>query len=381
MAEPIDPRFGQAIKSIRDRCDWKQSEVADRISTYYSNERSYRRIENGERLPGREAALAILTNGLQLTSVPEINHLLSLAGYAGLTNDEVAARGLQPSEQMFAEAGATEETEQTASEIKTADRTRLQLLGPAVALIVVVVSALMLAWVGLDLAAPILAGLLYAGLYVVSLLLETAYGKPPSLLLLTSSMAFGIVLISCDLALLADVVSIENGSTYGLLFSVALILFGTVAQWFVVRRILPDIPVVATNFQSHTAQAAHLKNTGYFLLLILFFWAPPVDTVLHLRSLAAGVNRPGAESFVGRPLFIGHGMFSLGLIPLLVILVLMLLISIPMGSRLTENVKPSPKRNRYLMLFYVRAFVYFGTAVLCLGWFAYSLGGFTNPPR
>jgi len=50
------------------------------------------------------------------------------------------------------------------------------------------------------------------------------------------------------------------------------------------RQICPlESVVVPTNFQAHTAQAAHLKNTVYFLVIVLLFWLPPFHCVAVLR--------------------------------------------------------------------------------------------------
>lgn len=222
MAQSIDPQFGRAIKAIREKHDWKQSEVADRISTYYRNDGTYRRIENGERLPGRQAAIAILTSGLHLTSIGEIDHLLSLAGYAALANDEISATGLRTNDQEPADAQPADDVQATPA-IEPAARNRVQLLASALAVIVAVASGSMLYWIGFDLAAPLVAGAFYAALYGISLFLETAYGDPPAQVLGRSLLAFAVVLFTCDLALLADFVSVQNGSQLGLLWSVTFV--------------------------------------------------------------------------------------------------------------------------------------------------------------
>jgi hypothetical protein len=52
----------------------------------------------------------------------------------------------------------------------------------------------------------------------------------------------------------------------------------------------------------------------------------------------------------------------------------MVIVSIPMGARLIENLPPHPQRNIFLNLFYLRLIVYFSLVLICLSWHSYSVG-------
>src|SRR5436309_2982386 len=56
--------FGQTLAKLRLARGYTQSQVVGRILTYYRDASTYGRIERGERHPDRDAAIAILIQGL-----------------------------------------------------------------------------------------------------------------------------------------------------------------------------------------------------------------------------------------------------------------------------------------------------------------------------
>ena len=198
--------------------------------------------------------------------------------------------------------------------------------------------------------------LLYASLYVISVLLESAYG---SLAKQTgwAALAAGSTILTTSLAAnWADRHFIVAGRSEGLWLALFMFVGGAVFQWFLARPALADYTVVPTRFRSHTAQAAHLKNSVYFLFIIVAFWLPPRHCVETLS--AQGARGIMTATFCPRPWW------------LWLAFVLMLLVSIPMGSRLLDNLRPNPGHNRFVTLFYVRALVYFLLSAACVLWYS-----------
>lgn len=365
MAPTAEPDFGKAIKAIREAHGWTQAEVAALVSTFYSNERAYRRIENGERLPDRDAAVAILTKGLQLREVAEINSLLSLVGYSGLTPAEVTKFGLEAVTAKATPAGRIESE-------PTSNRPRYYLAATIVTG-AVLLGAFVSIWTpSFSVFVPIF-GVLYATLYLVSLLLETIFcGRPPSFTLIAAAI-FGWMYLSSQVAFALDARLVNSDNRSALAVSLSVLVVAALLQWFPARRVLPSSVVVPTSFSAHPSDIAHLKNTGYFLLLILVFWAPCVHCVLAFRRAIHLGQRQFVEHMLGQQIFVGRGIFCFSLPWLVGALALIMLLSVPMGSRLTENLRLEPRRGRYLALFYTRAFLYFGVAAACVGWFGFQL--------
>src|SRR5581483_6198084 len=98
MQPPGSPNLlGPAISAARHARGWTQGEVVGRIPTYYRDERSYRRIESGERTPDRGTLVVVLARGLAIGDAVEINRILALAGYAPISADEMREFGLAAS--------------------------------------------------------------------------------------------------------------------------------------------------------------------------------------------------------------------------------------------------------------------------------------------
>ena len=84
--------LGEAIAKERRSKGLGQKEVVDLVESYYSDERSYRRIESGENLPERHKLIAILVSGLSINKADKINSILALGGY-GLTQKQLHRLG------------------------------------------------------------------------------------------------------------------------------------------------------------------------------------------------------------------------------------------------------------------------------------------------
>ena len=103
--------LGRALAKLRVAQHLTQEDVARRVSTYYSEAGSYGRVERGQRHPDRDPLIAILTHGLSVSDLGEVNHILGLADYEGLTEQEVGQLGLSLSRSAEQEVAALAHSE------------------------------------------------------------------------------------------------------------------------------------------------------------------------------------------------------------------------------------------------------------------------------
>ena len=360
--------MGQALAELRRSWGLTQKEVAARVSTYYSDERAYRRVERGERLPDRDNVIAIVTVGLGVVSPETINRLLVLAGYADLT--EAEARSLNP-------APVTVPTPPLIVPQKAGARSWLGTDGRK-RLVAVVVSFLIvsgaIASTSPHAVIVMLTSALYGCLYAVSVLLESAFGTSNGKAARAGTRVFCLMLLTSVLALAADEWLVEAGGSTALSVSLSVFVLSAGFQWLWVKRVLPESVIVPSRFQAHTAQAAHLKNTAYFLLIVVLFWLPPVHCISVLRREIRLGHADLARNMLGGWVIIGPDVVCLNVACLWGLFLLLLLLAIPMSAWLLNNLKPHPKTNTYINLLYLRAFLYFLLILVCLIWFSSSLG-------
>jgi transcriptional regulator with XRE-family HTH domain len=327
-------RLGQRFRELRTSRGITQDEVIKRCAAY-GTARSLRKLESGEQRPRRQAIIDLLAEAIGEQNPAIFDELLTLAGYQGLNGKERKALGLWANlpEPVKPPPAVTRE-------IRWLWRS-LILLG----LVASVFSGRNLS--GFDWT----CSLLYSGLYAVSVLLEAAHDyQEGETLEAAGAAAFLVLPISLGaLALDSREVSAER-----LLYALFLFVFAAAAQWFAVRKALPLVTIVKTSFQAQTAQAAHLKNTVYFLLLVFVFWLPPRHCIEAIRQ---GV----APGFSPNPLWLAIALGAL------------MLATMPMGSRLLENLQPTPRHNLYLSLFWARAFLFFLLSALLVIWYWLAL--------
>jgi hypothetical protein len=105
----------------------------------------------------------------------------------------------------------------------------------------------------------------------------------------------------------------------------------------------------------------------------VLYWLPS----FHCVSTLARENRAGHGEWVRqvleRDLMLGRGLLALRVRWLLGLLLLTFVVSLYMGYRILDNLRPHPRLNSYSILFYLRAFLYFLLCLICIGWYAYSL--------
>ena len=355
--------FGEVVARLRLAKGLTQKEVLARIPGIYADENGYGRIEHGARKPSRDAAVAILARGLALVDAAEINAALRILGYEGLTVSELQSCGLdgQPSSRHTKTFGRS----------VTYARVSWSVLALALTLSSWIVIHFDRGQAGFTLTTCVL----YAGLYVISLFLETVYEGEAYRSLLLGVTLFSWVLITSVVALTADATLARLGRPEGLWISLAIFFATGLVQWLLIRGSLPDRSVVRTTFESLTSQSAHLKNTAYFLVIVIFFWVPPA----HCRSILNYLIRSGhpeavRNSLASHSVLTPEGMICPPVEWLWILFIVMVIVSIPMGARLIESLPAHPRRNVYLNLFYVRSIVYFSLVVICLSWHSYEVG-------
>jgi hypothetical protein len=271
-------KFGLALKSIRERKDVAHKVLLERIRHRYSDSSSYRRIERGERTPERETIIDILIVGLEEKDGSTIDELLAFAGYDGLSEREAEELGVQRAAPSIPDASDGSNAAEQSAPAASGD----EHLSPVAVLTLscvvgscLILAVLICAWAH---ATPLwfvtLTAVLYGSLYGVSILLETAYHARTAQIQRLAVAISCFTVLAAVTAFAADAFLITDQAN-GLIIGIAVILVAAAAQWFVARRYLPAHAIVPATFQPHTGQSAHLKNTTYFLFIVVAFLQPP----------------------------------------------------------------------------------------------------------
>ena len=361
--------FGNAIRDVRNAKGIYQKEVAARVSRHYSEEAAYRRIERGVRKASRDAARAIVVDGLKITDVNEINRLIGLLGYSPLSQAEVLELQLErPQEPVVASAVVIEPIAALESHPTVLHPRAVKGTVASALVLTFVVAAFLPSGNGFAVA----GSALYAALFPLSLLLETAYDTTGYHIYSAAALTFALIEVSSIAGIAGDAVLVNSGRP-SLLVSVSVFCLAAIGQWFMVRRVLSDQAVVAASYQTHTGQAAHLKNTLYFVFAAIFFLIAPFQCVLLLRRQVQLGHLAQVRSLISRPVIVGGGIVCFGPLVLSILLVALLGISLLMRGKLIDNLKQNSNRNRFTILFYLRAVVYFGLCLLCVVWFASAI--------
>jgi hypothetical protein len=226
----------------------------------------------------------------------------------------------------------------------------------------------------------VFAATLYASLYTISLLLEVSYrwDEYRSAAIRSAPLVFVWVFGTALAAISKQRKLAQDGKAgLGLAVSIAISVFSALALYGALRLVLPPVPLVEANFQTYTAQAAHLKNTGYFLLLASLFWLLPFSFIAAMeRELAQGRLKESLRLLAGRRLAATPPDAVYPRLPFLIGLwIVIMLATVPMSSHILDNLKPGPHLNLYLGLFQARQLVYFTLGTTCLIWYYRTLNG------
>lgn len=368
MASPLNlGALGKAIAEERRSRGLKQKEVVARVSLFYSDERSYRRIESGERQPDRDALIAILVSGLSIIESERINQILAMGGYAPLTPPEAPQRDpgvpqpiLSPVATAPPRVGFWHRVNQNSgAKLASCVAASSLVLGCAIAA------------ASEEMALVMVSAIVYACLYGVSVLLESEFDPSPTPKWLVVSAVFGFILVTSTTALVIDSRLARSGVAAALPLSLAIFIIAAAVQWVIARSALSESAVVpTTRFHAHTAQSAHLKNTITFLLIVVLFWLPPYQCIVVLRREIQSGHAGWVRVALTRHLLLGRDFFCLSVEWLWFGFFFLILLAIPMAVRLLENLKSGPKLNSYMALLYLRAVLYFLLILICLIWYS-----------
>lgn len=223
----------------------------------------------------------------------------------------------------------------------------------------------------------LVAIVLYALLYVCGLLSEVAYAFDEfgRTALFLSPIVFLWIAVTGAIGIWWDWRSVVRSSRSGLrgslgIFALSALLLYVGLCWF-----LPGRPITQMTIQAYTAQAAYVKGIRYALPLVAVYFLVPFHFVLAMQSelrerryrLAMGVIT--GERWAVTP---NHA-FYIGTRTLWILLVALALISMPMTSRLFDNLKPGLYMNLFTHLMQARWVLYFGLAVESLMWYTRAL--------
>ena len=210
------------------------------------------------------------------------------------------------------------------------------------------------------------AGLVYAMLFWVALLLEIAYRFDD---FGTKALWLGIPVIVWMFsitvaALLWTKNLIERSKKYSF-FAGALILFsGIVFLCLMLRFFIPDQPISGTRFQSQPAFAAYLKNAFiYFFPLGIIFILAPFYLICSKRFSTADL----------KPLLLNKLSHLLQPAYLFRLWILMLIYSIISTFYLLNNLAAGKYHGLFVTLVFVRFFFYFGLGGGSLLWYYINL--------
>ena len=214
---------------------------------------------------------------------------------------------------------------------------------------------------------------LYAALYAVTLLIEIAYrfdayGRTA---LKLSPVVISWILATSAFALALDCRETLKGKAYGLGLSVLVILAAAGLLFAALTLFLPALPITELSTPSSSAQSAYLKDILYSFLLVLIFLTPTFHFVVAMqRELHLGRHRLALELLTG-------GRFSLApkgtIYPRfwMLVLVLMFMASYSAYStaNLLDHLSPSPYKNLFTNLIWLRLVLHYGLALKCLSWY------------
>jgi hypothetical protein len=155
----------------------------------------------------------------------------------------------------------------------------------------------------------------------------------------------------------------------GVFAASALLLYGALSFF------LPASPITQASIQTYTAQAAYMKGIRYSLPLAAVFCLVPFHFVVAMqRELRDDHRRLSLALLAGEKWAVAPpSTYFIRVRSLWVILLALLLISIPMTSRLFDHLKAGPYINLFTNLMQLRWILYFGFALECLAWYSRAL--------
>jgi DNA-binding winged helix-turn-helix (wHTH) protein len=223
----------------------------------------------------------------------------------------------------------------------------------------------------------VFASLLYALLYAVAVVIETAYGfdrygrTALSLTLPIFSWIGGTTLLGfwVESRLLA------SGRRGGAVVATSVMASAAASLLIALQWFLPASPITLFAFQGFTAHAAYLKDASYFYVLGIIFLLLPYHYVVSLESEIRVGRRGSVGELLGRRMRSDPRHLAVYFRPSLL---LVLLVGAGIWSQVSiahifENLRPSVYMGLYMNLVQIGRLLAFVLGLECLAWYHLSL--------
>jgi hypothetical protein len=231
----------------------------------------------------------------------------------------------------------------------------------------------------------IMTCVLYAGLYVVTLLIEIAYqfDKYGDAGLKASPIVYLWIFGTSIIGLAVDWRFTTKSKPYGLISCILIFLGAAAILYGGICLFLPSSSITELAQQPYIAQAAYLNDTCYSLLLVMIFLIPTFHFIITLQQeLRAGRHRLVFELLSGDKASVApSGTIYPSFWILALVLMAMAAFSIYLTANLLDHLRPSPYKNLFTNLIYLRLILYYGFGLKSLGWYYQALNHLKRESR
>jgi hypothetical protein len=215
---------------------------------------------------------------------------------------------------------------------------------------------------------------LYGVLHAASVWTELSYSYDRYVTLIwgSSTVALASAMLGVAVALWLAAKGAGRSDGRGLSLA-ALVLIGVLAAMTIAMWQL--LPPIEANFATRSAAAGFLKNEILYFVPLLLFVLPTFHAVIALQAqLRTGRFRAVFELLTGSP----EGLAPTGvwLIPnwvLVIVLFAAAVIGYIGTNNLLDNLKTGPNSNTFTAALYIRVFLWYAIAVVCLVWYHRSV--------
>lgn len=224
----------------------------------------------------------------------------------------------------------------------------------------------------------IIACLMYAGLYAVSLLVETAYAfeRYQRTSGWVACAIFLWILATTLVAIFADWSLTRKGAPHGSAVAILIMTSAAGALFLVLGSFLPESAITLFSFQGFAAHAAYFKSESYFLILAIVFLVLPFHFIVRVQQEVRAGRTDVARDLLSRRLILRSSPVIVyprpsGMMILLIVAGFWSLFSV---AHLFEHLLPSPYMGRYMNLLQIQRLMYFALGFECLAWYYTALG-------
>jgi hypothetical protein len=221
------------------------------------------------------------------------------------------------------------------------------------------------------------SGAIYALLYAVAFLGEIAYefDRYGSAALKLAPLICCWIFGTSVVGLAVDWKWTLQGSRKGLVLSAAIFLLAAMTLFAAACWFLPASPITQLRLPAYTAQAAYLKDIGYFLTLAALFWLTPFHFVVAMqKELQAGRHRLALGLLAGDKLSVApRGAIFLKPWVLSLLLAVIVIIALLLHFNLFSNLRPTPYMNLFAHLIQTRLILCSALGIECLAWYYRAL--------